>query len=133
MRRASLLVALLAALALSAPGALAAVYSGAGSEDPKMEVTVVRTGRAVAVTYRNVRLHCTNGQMVRQLRSGLRHTVRLDRAGGFRELLELPKGSSLVRGTVTRRRAFGVVRYRLRIRGVRCGSGLVPWSARRAG
>jgi len=138
MKRAGLVAASAAALALVlAASAAAAIYRGAGSDDPGMPVKVTLQGRDVSFRYSDVLVNCSDGSRVRQ--GGAVHSGRLNSEGRFKDTLEVEGDddstidltTSVVKGRVKGKKAWGSVVYELDYEGGDCHSGTVKWSARR--
>lgn len=138
MRRVALAVAIAVPLAiLVAAGALGAVYRGAGTNDPEMPVKVTVSDKKVDFSYSDVLVHCSDGSQVRQ--GGAVHSARLNGEGKFKDTLDVEGEdestidftTSIVRGHVTQKKAWGTVAYELEYDGGDCHSSEVHWTAKR--
>lgn len=131
---AALAVPLAVVLAASAYGS---IYRGAGTADPQMPVKVTLTGTKVDFSYSDVLVTCSDGSQVRQ--GGAVHVARLTPDGRFRDMLAVEGENtstidfttSLVRGRVTTKKAWGSVVYELEYDGGECHSAEVHWAAKR--
>jgi hypothetical protein len=127
-------------LAPAAADAATVRYSGNGTADPQLDVSfrLVDREQLRRLSFNDVFLRCTDGSSGRLGPRTFRFPIRLNRNNEFRAA-----GRRSFGGGVERARARGEVRVRrgravgdIRVQvvfnnGVRCGSGLQPWTATR--